>query len=224
MTLDGKTRSLRATAGGSPRQPLAALVHEVAGPGWTRSSSVSAPRWPTTPSSPPGRPAPATPPRVVLDSRGLAPRRIAIWPGPPAGFPSWSPSPELAPADRRDALGRVRLRGRRLPRRGPRADRAAARRARRMHDQPPGRGRRPGARLIPRRWPGGCGRCLTSPRSLKEAITATLRYEAAGCLRMADALRLGQVSYSEVDGDMRLRGIVLQPWRSIRGEVAWAAE
>jgi diaminohydroxyphosphoribosylaminopyrimidine deaminase/5-amino-6-(5-phosphoribosylamino)uracil reductase len=40
-----------------------------------------------------------------------------------------------------------------------------------------------------------------------------------GVLRMGDAARLQNVAYSEVDGDMRVRGIVAQPWRSILSEL-----
>jgi len=36
-----------------------------------------------------------------------------------------------------------------------------------------------------------------------------------GVLRMSAAARLQNVAYSEVDGDMRVRGIVVQPWRAI---------
>jgi len=36
---------------------------------------------------------------------------------------------------------------------------------------------------------------------------------------MGDAARLQNVAYSEVDGDMRVRGIVAQPWRSILSEL-----
>ena len=61
---------------------------------------------------------------------------------------------------------------------------------------------------------------LTLPRFLKEAITATLRYVARATCAWPTRIRLAKVSYSEVDGDMRVRGIVLQPWRSILGEVA----
>ena len=34
-----------------------------------------------------------------------------------------------------------------------------------------------------------------------------------GLLRMADALRLQKVSYHVIDGDMRVHGLVAQPWR-----------
>ena len=43
-----------------------------------------------------------------------------------------------------------------------------------------------------------------------------------GVLRMGDAARLQNVAYSEVDGDMRVRGIVAQPWRSILSELGRA--
>ena len=40
-----------------------------------------------------------------------------------------------------------------------------------------------------------------------------------GVLRMGDASRLQNVGYSEVDGDIRVHGIVAQPWRSILSEL-----
>ena len=40
-----------------------------------------------------------------------------------------------------------------------------------------------------------------------------------GLLRMGDAARLQNVAYSEVDGDMRVRGTVAQPWRSILSDL-----
>lgn len=40
-----------------------------------------------------------------------------------------------------------------------------------------------------------------------------------GVLRMGAAARLQNVAYSEVDGDMRVRGIVAQPWRSILSDL-----
>jgi diaminohydroxyphosphoribosylaminopyrimidine deaminase/5-amino-6-(5-phosphoribosylamino)uracil reductase len=43
-----------------------------------------------------------------------------------------------------------------------------------------------------------------------------------GVLRMGDAARLQDVAYSEVDGDIRVRGIVAQPWRSILSELGRA--
>jgi len=36
---------------------------------------------------------------------------------------------------------------------------------------------------------------------------------------MSVAARLQGVSFSEVDGDLRVRGILPQPWRSILGEL-----
>src|SRR5271157_5749619 len=40
-----------------------------------------------------------------------------------------------------------------------------------------------------------------------------------GRLRMGDAARLQNVAYSEVDGDVRVRGTVAQPWRSILSDL-----
>jgi len=40
-----------------------------------------------------------------------------------------------------------------------------------------------------------------------------------GVLRMGDAARLQNVAYSEVDGDIRVHGIVAQPWRSILSDL-----
>jgi diaminohydroxyphosphoribosylaminopyrimidine deaminase/5-amino-6-(5-phosphoribosylamino)uracil reductase len=40
-----------------------------------------------------------------------------------------------------------------------------------------------------------------------------------GLLRMGDAARLQNVAYSEVDGDMTVRGTVAQPWRSILSDL-----
>ena len=40
-----------------------------------------------------------------------------------------------------------------------------------------------------------------------------------GLLRMGDAARLQNVAYSEVDGDVRVRGTVAQPWRSILSDL-----
>jgi diaminohydroxyphosphoribosylaminopyrimidine deaminase / 5-amino-6-(5-phosphoribosylamino)uracil reductase len=39
----------------------------------------------------------------------------------------------------------------------------------------------------------------------------------AGCQAMSDALRLRQVEVTQVDGDLRLRGSVTQPWRALAG-------
>ena len=36
---------------------------------------------------------------------------------------------------------------------------------------------------------------------------------------MGDAARLQNVAYSEVDGDVRVRGTVAQPWRSILSDL-----
>lgn len=41
-----------------------------------------------------------------------------------------------------------------------------------------------------------------------------------GALSMGEAARLQGVSFSEVHGDLRVRGILTQPWRSILGELA----
>jgi len=43
-----------------------------------------------------------------------------------------------------------------------------------------------------------------------------------GVLRMGDAARLQNVAYSEVAGDMRVRGIVAQPWRLLLSELGRA--
>jgi diaminohydroxyphosphoribosylaminopyrimidine deaminase/5-amino-6-(5-phosphoribosylamino)uracil reductase len=40
-----------------------------------------------------------------------------------------------------------------------------------------------------------------------------------GALHMSDAARLQNLAYSEVDGDMRVRGVLPQPWRSILSDL-----
>ena len=84
------------------------------GDGWTRSSSASAPSWPTTPSSPPVRPAPARPSGSCSTARPHFPR--------PAGSPQTARDvpvlvavTEAAPPPSGETARGARLRGPRPP-------------------------------------------------------------------------------------------------------------
>ena len=168
-------------------------------------------------------PGPRTPVRIVLDSKALLPLRSHLV-ETAREVPVLVAVSELAPADRRHALEECGCEVVVFP----------------------GEGRVPvlpllaelGGRSMTNLLVEGGGRVLGSflhagQVDEVDAYVAPILeggdhgytpVRGPGNLCMADAQRLTRVSYTEVDGDMRVSGVLLQPWRSILGDVALEAE
>ena len=207
MTLDGKIAARpRATAAGSRARGRGRWSTRSAG-GWTRSWSGSAPPWPTTPSSPPARPGPGSPTRVVLDSLGPA---AAAEPARPTAreIPVWRRRDRSAPAERVARPPRPRLRD---PRRSPSRPRSRSFRA--LLDELGRRGMtnllvEGGGRVLGAFLDAGRGRRGRRLHRPDHRGRVARLHSRAGARRraIAEALRLDRPSVSRVDGDVRIQG------------------